>query len=127
MITVKSIYADASETDGFRVLVEPVWPRKAPREKTVMNVWFRDLAPSPGLESLYLRNRLNWDGFLMRYHRELEGKRDFVRELIEKNHEGSLTLLHGSLRDDQNTAVALKMFLEKGEEMPVGSRIMARS
>ena len=127
MITVKSIYDSADEHDGFRVLIEPVWPKRAPREKTVMNAWLRDLAPSPELGSLYLRNRVNWDEFVMRYHQELEGNREFIRELADRSREGSLTILHGSLWGDQNNAVALKMFLERQAGVSAEKRALARS
>jgi len=121
MIRVKSIFAGASDDDGFRVLVEPAWPRKAPREKTVLHVWLKDLAPSPGLYSAYSRELVGWEDFVARYHGELDRNRDFIRDLQEQNHNGGLTLIHGSLDEDRNTAVALKMFLED-DDRAAGSR-----
>jgi uncharacterized protein YeaO (DUF488 family) len=121
MIHVKSIFADASASDGFRVLVEPVWPRKAPREKTILHVWLRDLAPSPELYGMYSRDLVKWEDFVTRYHGELERNRDFFRDLQDHNHNGGLTLVHGSRNEDRNTAVALKMFLEN-DDHATGSR-----
>jgi len=121
MIRVKSIFAEASDDDGFRVLVEPAWPRKAPREKTILRVWLKDLAPSPGLYSRYAGDLMTWEDFVARYHGELDRNRDFIRELQEQNHNGGLTLIHGSRNEERNTAVALKMYLEN-DDHATGSR-----
>jgi uncharacterized protein YeaO (DUF488 family) len=113
MIKVKSIHDRASDNDAFRVLVEPVWPPKVSREKTVLNVWLRDLAPSPGLCSQYSRGLVSWDDFVARYHGELEQSREFFQDLQVHNHNGGLTLIHGSRDADRNPAIALKMLLDK--------------
>jgi len=124
MIMVKSIFDEASAGDGFRVLIEPVWPRKAHREKTPMNVWLRSLAPSPALEARFSGNLISWEEFVAGYHHELEGNRDFIRDLQEHNRNGGLTLLHGATDVDRNTAVALKMFLENETPVIGRSRVM---
>jgi len=115
MIKVKSIFTNPSDDDGLRVLVEPAWPRKARHKNTVVNIWLRDLAPSPGLYDLYSSNMVTWEGFVARYHVELDRNRNFFPDLQAHNHNGGLTLLHGSRNDGRNTAVALKMLLEKDD------------
>jgi uncharacterized protein YeaO (DUF488 family) len=115
MINVKSIFATPSDIDGLRVLVEPAWPRKARHKTPVVNIWLRDLAPSPGLYDLYSRNMVTWEGFVSRYHEELDRNRDYFPGLQAHNHNGGLTLLHGSRNEGRNTAVALKMLLEKDD------------
>ncbi|RPI39829.1 MAG: DUF488 family protein [Methanoregulaceae archaeon] len=117
MIRVKSIYDRASDDDAFRVLGEPVWPTGVSREKTVLNAWLRDLAPSPGLYDQYSRGLVTWDDFVVRYHGELDRNRDFFRNLQVHNHNGGLTLIHGSRNADRNPAVALKMLLEKEDPL----------
>jgi uncharacterized protein YeaO (DUF488 family) len=124
MIMVKSIFDEASAGDGFRVLVEPFWPRKAHREKTHLNVWLRGLAPSPDLGASFSGNLLTWEEFVAGYHRELEENRDFIRDLQIHNRNGGLTLIHGAADEERNTAVALKMFLEKDSSPIGGSRVM---
>ena len=115
MINVKSIFAQKSDADGFRVLVEPVWPRRASRNKKVVDVWLRDLAPSPGLYDLYSSDVITWEGFVWRYHEELARNRDYFPDLQEHNSNGGLTLMHGSHNEGRNPAVALKMLLEKDD------------
>jgi uncharacterized protein YeaO (DUF488 family) len=112
MIKVKSIYTHKSDDDGFRVLVEPVWPRKARHDEKVVDIWLRDLAPSPGLYDLYSSNMVTWEGFVARYHEELDRNRDYFPDLQCHNNNGGLTLVHGSRNEGRNPAIALKMLLE---------------
>jgi uncharacterized protein YeaO (DUF488 family) len=112
MIKVKSIYDSASDDDAFRVLVEPVWPQNASREKTILNVWLRDLAPSAELSGQFSNGLVNWEDFIVRYHRELDRKPGFFKDLQDHDNNGGLTLLHGSRDADRNPVIALKMFLE---------------
>ncbi len=120
VIKVKSIFAPPSNDDGLRVLIEPAWPRKASREKKLVNVWLRDLAPSQGLSDLYSRKVIPWDGFVARYHGELRRNSEYFPDLQKHNHNGGLTLVHGSQNEDRNTAVALRMLLEKSYEKTGG-------
>jgi uncharacterized protein YeaO (DUF488 family) len=113
MIRVKSIHAPVSDDDGFRVLIEPEWPGRASRRKTVMDVWLRDLAPSRQLYSLFMSGTMPWEDFLPRYQRELERNRIYFPDLRTHGANGGLTLLHGYGREDANIAVALKMRLER--------------
>jgi uncharacterized protein YeaO (DUF488 family) len=114
MINVKSIFASASDDDGFRILVEPVWPKKAPHGKMV--TWLRYLTPSPELYNQFASDMITWEDFIVRYHSELDQVRTSLRELQVFSRNGGLTLLYGSGTTDHNTAVALKMFFEKDPE-----------
>ena len=102
-----------SDDDGYRILVEPVWPRQAGHKRAGVNAWLRYLAPSPGLYELYASNSIPWDGFVARYHGEQERNREYFRDLLAYHHNGGLTLLHGSQNKDYNVAAALKMLLER--------------
>jgi len=112
MIRVKSIYAKIADDDGLRVLVDPVWPPRAPHGRGLSPVWLRDLAPSPGLLDLWSGNTIPWDGFVARYHEELGMNREYFGDLQDHGRNGGLTLLYGSRDPDHNAAVALKMLLE---------------
>jgi uncharacterized protein YeaO (DUF488 family) len=115
MIKVKSIFSMPSDDDGYRILVEPVWPRHAGHRRAGVNAWLRYLAPSPGLYELHASNSILWEGFVARYHGELEQYRDYFGDLLAHHHNGGLTLLHGSRNKDHNIAAALKMLLEREE------------
>ncbi len=111
MINVKSIFANASEDDGFRILVESVWPKKAPHGKTVR--WLRYLTPSLELYNRFASDMIAWEDFIIQYHHELDQERKSLRDLQVYSRNGGLTLLYGSGNTDQNPAIALKMFLKK--------------
>jgi uncharacterized protein YeaO (DUF488 family) len=112
MIKVKRIFATASDDDGFRILVEPVWPKKAPHVKTGLR-WFRYLTPSLELYNRFAGDKITWEDFIVGYHGELERVRESLRDLQVYSRNGGLTLLYGSGSTDRNSAVALKMFFEK--------------
>jgi uncharacterized protein YeaO (DUF488 family) len=93
MINVKSIFANASDDDGFRILVEPVWPKKAPHGKTV--TWLRYLTPSLELYNRFASDMISWEDFIIQYHRELDQERKSLRDLQVYSRNGGLTLLYG--------------------------------
>lgn len=133
MIKVKNIHEKASGDDGFRVLVEPAWPKKVSRERAKLDVWLRDLAPSPPLAARFAGNLLDWDDFVILYHCELDRNRAFFRDLQEHNHNGGLTLLYSSPDREKNAAIALRMLLEindratgGGAQPAAGSGSLAR-
>ena len=112
MIQLKSVHDDRSDHDGVRVFVDSVWPRRVSREQTQLNVWMRDVAPSPGLFRWFSHDPAKWKEFVIRYHTELLAKDDFIRELMNQSTQGGLTLVHGSPDPWYNSAVALKMYME---------------
>jgi uncharacterized protein YeaO (DUF488 family) len=112
MITVKSIFSEVADDDGFRVLVEPFRSGNACIKTKVMDMWLPYLAPSAELFIRYSKNLIPWEEFVSRYHGELEDKRESLKDLQAHRHYSGLTLLHGSCNEDRNSAVALKMFLE---------------
>lgn len=112
MIQVKSICAELSDDDGFRVSVEPAWPRKAGHKKATRNICLRDLAPGLGLNDRYSSNMVRGKVSLPRYHEELDRNRKYFRDLQVQNHTGRLTLVHGSRNKGRNTAVARRMLLK---------------
>ena len=112
MISAKHILDSVSVDDGLRVLVEPAWPKHVGREKAVLNMWLKDLSPSVGLSKRLADHTLDWEDFVLLYSVELEKNRDFFPDLQVHNHNGGLTLLHGSPDRDRNAATALKMILD---------------
>jgi len=118
MIKAKSIRDPVSDDDGLRVLVEPSWPKNVGREKVILNMWLKDLAPSPKLSARLSDNVIDWEDFLLLYSIELDKNRDYFPDLQVHNHNGGITFLHGSSDKDRNAAVALKMILE-GEDREV--------
>ena len=111
MILIKRIYEPAAPEDGYRVLVDRLWPRGISKEK--IDLWMKDVAPSDGLRKWFSHDPAKWEEFKSRYALELGGKGALVSELVEKAEKGRLTLLFGARDTERNQAIVLKEYLEK--------------
>jgi uncharacterized protein YeaO (DUF488 family) len=110
---VKRVYAPASDEDGFRVLVDRLWPRGVKREMAKIDLWAKDIAPSDALRREFHGHPEHWDKFVAAYRQELtrEPAASAARDLLDKK--GAVTLLYGSRDEAHNNAVALKAWLEE--------------
>ncbi len=113
MFTLKRAYDQPSPEDGFRVLVERLWPRGLKKEAVALNLWLKEIAPSPELRTWFGHEPARWEEFCRRYGVELAGHPEAVRLLKEKAREGRVNLVYGSRDREHNAAVALKQFLEE--------------
>lgn len=113
MITTKRIYETPSRDDGYRVLVDRLWPRGMSKEKARVDLWLRDIAPTNELRKWYNHDPQKWDEFKERYFAEIETRKGLLAQLREKLKEGHVTLLFSSKELYINNATALKEYLEK--------------
>ncbi|HEX3001097.1 MAG TPA: DUF488 family protein [Methanoregula sp.] len=118
MIQAKHISDPPSADDGLRVFVEPAWPNYVGRERAVLNMWLKDLAPSASLSARLSDHTLDWEDFILLYSVELERNREYFPDLKDHDRNGGLTLLHASSDPDHNAAVALKAILEDEDRHP---------
>lgn len=112
MIKLKRAYDKPSEEDGFRVLVERLWPRGLTRERLDIDLWLKDVAPSVELRKWFSHEVPKWEEFRKRYLAELEKKREVVGILREKDRQNTVTLVYAAKDEEHNSAVVLKAFLE---------------
>jgi uncharacterized protein YeaO (DUF488 family) len=112
MITIKRIYDPSSSDDGYRVLVDRLWPRGMSKEKASVDLWLRDIAPSNELRKWYNHEPQKWNEFRERYFAEIETRRGLLEPLRKKMIEGHVTLLFSSKELHINNAAALKEYLE---------------
>jgi uncharacterized protein YeaO (DUF488 family) len=113
MIRLKRAYAPPAPEDGFRVLVERLWPRGVKKEAAALDLWLKDVAPSTELRQWFGHDPARWVEFRRRYREELQGRAQAVATLREKVRAGEVTLVYGSRDEQHNAAVALKQFLEE--------------
>ncbi|RMD67081.1 DUF488 family protein [Candidatus Pacearchaeota archaeon] len=113
-IRVKRAYDKPSSEDGFRVLVDRLWPRGVSKERAKIDLWARELAPSDKLRRWFAHDPLKWEEFKARYAEELRANKakvmEFVRILREKK---KVTLVYSARDKERNNAVALASFLRK--------------
>lgn len=111
-IRMKRAYEKPAADDGFRVLVDRVWPRGVTKERLRADLWLKDLAPSTELRKWFGHDPKKWNDFKRRYFKELESHPEEVRLLREKMREGQVTLVFGSREERFNNAEAIKEYLE---------------
>ncbi len=113
MISIKRVYEPPEESDGFRILVDRLWPRGVSKEKAGIGLWMKEVGPSDALRKWFGHDPARWDEFMKRYEKELDGKGELVGELAGKAKQGKLTLVYGAKDTEHNQAVVLKGYLEK--------------
>ena len=108
MIKVKRVYEKPAKEDGWRVLVDRLWPRGMKKEAAHLDVWMKDVAPSDALRKWFGHKPEKWSKFQKKYRGELTKKKELVAELkkMAKEH-GTLTLLFGAKDEEHNEAVVL--------------------
>ena len=102
-----------TEDDGFRILVDRLWPRGLSKDKTMVDLWLRDIAPSDVLRTWFRHDPQKWAEFKKRYFKELDHKKELVKLIMEKPKKGSVTLLYGAKDEKHNNAAALREYVEK--------------
>ena len=114
-LRVKRIYEPASADDGYRVLVDRLWPRGISKEKAHLDAWFKEVAPSDGLRKQFHGQAETWKEFVAAYARELkeERARSAAAQLRERAKHEPVTLLYAARDENHNNAVALKELLER--------------
>lgn len=112
MFKVKRIYAAPEKSDGYRVLVDRLWPRGLSKEKAHLDLWLKEIAPSDELRKWFAHDPKRWPEFQKRYRAELKNNAALVKQLkeLEKRH-GTVSLLYSAHDELHNQAVALMSFL----------------
>jgi len=115
-IVIKRIYEPASSRDGYRVLVDRLWPRGVSKAKAAVDLWLREVAPSAALRIWFKHDPARWTEFRARYRAELRQHARVFAPLLAKANRGRLTLLYSARDARHNQAVVLKNFLStRGE------------
>ncbi len=112
-IQVKRIYEEPNRSDGFRVLVDRLWPRGISKERAALDLWMKTVAPSTGLRQWFGHDPKRWKEFVKRYRAELRQHTLELAKLRSCARKGPLTLLFGARDSDHNEAVVLKAALEQ--------------
>lgn len=114
-VSIKRIYEDASDQDGFRVLVDRVWPRGISKEKAKLDEWLKEIGPSTELRKWFNHEDDKFDEFEKKYQKELQsGKQKEALKKLQsfiKDHK-HITLLYGAKNETHNQAVVLNNILK---------------
>lgn len=112
MIRVKRIYEEPSDQDGFRILVDRLWPRGLRKSEARLDLWMKEIAPENRLRRWFSHDPEKWEEFRKCYLKELEQKEEYVQELLDKARDTDLTLLYAAKDEIFNNATVLKEYIE---------------
>ena len=107
----KRVYDAAEAGDGYRVLIDRMWPRGVSRQRAQLDEWARELAPSSELRKWFNHEPERFDEFRSRYREELRERRPQVEELRGRARDGPVTLLYAARDREHNDAVVLEELL----------------
>ncbi|MFT3945829.1 MAG: DUF488 domain-containing protein [Agriterribacter sp.] len=111
MIKIKRIYDPVDKNDGYRVLIDRLWPRGVKKEDAYVDLWLKEIAPSAVLRKWFNHEPEKWDVFRKKYYLELKGN-TAVKEIkqVIKDHTIT-TLLYAAKNEDYNHAIVLAAYL----------------
>ncbi|NYB27286.1 MAG: DUF488 domain-containing protein [Methanobacteriaceae archaeon] len=118
MIKIKRAYQPPEEEDGFRILVDRLWPRGVSKDKVKLDLWLKEVAPSNELRKWFGHDPEKWSEFQKRYSAELKDKRIFLSKIKDLEKEkGTVTLIYSAKDEEHNDAVVLrdKLQIEEGK------------
>ncbi len=110
-IKIQRIYDDRKD-DGYRVLVDRLWPRGISKEKANLDDWWKELAPSNDLRKWFNHDEKHWAEFRKKYLAELKENKAKIKELL-RGAGKDIVLLYGAKDEKYNQAVVLKEYLER--------------
>ncbi|MDD5040029.1 MAG: DUF488 domain-containing protein [Patescibacteria group bacterium] len=109
MIKLKRIYEAYDKKDGYRILVDRLWPRGMSKEQARLDLWLKDIAPSTELRKWFHHDLKKWDEFKKRYRAELKKNNEPSKMLkLEKKKHTTITLLYGAKDEAHNEAAVIK-------------------
>ncbi len=112
-IAIKRVYELRSRDDGYRVLIDRIWPRGVEKREAAIDLWLREIAPSGALRRWFSHDPARWTVFRARYSGELSERHEFLTPLVRRARRGRVTLVYASKEERFNNAVALKAYLER--------------
>lgn len=113
MIKLKRAYEPPSNNDGERILVERLWPRGLTKSRAKIDLWMKDIAPSPELRAWYAHDEKKWTEFRKRYLKELAKRADFLKLLKQMSRAKTITFIYAARDEEHNSAALLKAYLSR--------------
>ena len=115
-VRVKRIYDEPATDDGYRVLIDHVWPRGISRDRARLDAWARELAPSDALRRWFAHDPAKFAEFRARYREELAGN-DVLLDLARRAGSRRLTILYAARDQAHNNAMVVAELLRAPDEL----------
>jgi uncharacterized protein YeaO (DUF488 family) len=115
---IKRVYDAPAGTDGFRVLVDRLWPRGLSKARAHLDAWLKDLAPSTELRKWFHKDSARWPEFSRRYRAELRAQAALLEQLCARACSSRVTLLYAAQDSQRNHALVLRAVLRRAQRAP---------
>ena len=113
-VRLKRAYDAAAPSDGYRVLIDRLWPRGVSRARAALDDWQKDLSPSAELRQWFGHDPARFEEFRRRYVEELRSRRAALTALRRRARQGTVTLVYSAHDTEHNDAVVLAEVLRRG-------------
>lgn len=115
MVKIKRIYDPPAPADGYRVLVDRLWPRGLGKDNAHVDEWMAGISPTRALRAWFAHDPEKWKDSRVRYRKEIEASENLekLRDLAARAKNGTVTLLFATRDRERNNAVVLKEILEE--------------
>ncbi|HEX7765452.1 MAG TPA: DUF488 domain-containing protein [Nitrospira sp.] len=113
LVSIKRIYEPAVQGDGYRILVDRLWPRGISKVAARIDLWMRDIAPSTALRRWFNHDPAKWEEFCERYRTELREQQPLLDAVRRQAKEGPVTLVYSARDERFNQAVVLQVVLRQ--------------
>lgn len=110
-IQIKRIYEAQNSCDGYRILVDKLWPRGIKKQNVGIDLWMKDIAPSNELRKWFNHDPQKWIEFQHRYANELMNKKELLAFITHQSNTMTVTLLFAAKDTEHNHAAALRNYL----------------
>ena len=113
MITIKRAYDPPADSDGFRVLIDRLWPRGIKKQDAAVDSWLKEIAPTTELRKWFNHDPEKFDTFRTKYELELDENTKSVQQIADQLNQGPITLVYAARETEFNHAVVLRDYLLK--------------
>jgi uncharacterized protein YeaO (DUF488 family) len=113
MLKIKRAYEKPAAEDGFRILVDRLWPRGVKKDEAKVDLWLKEIGPSDELRKWFGHEAAKCAEFRRRYFKEPDAKDDLVRQIEDRLKDGSVTLVYGARYEDCNNATVVRECVQK--------------
>lgn len=110
---IKRVYEKPEKDDGYRILVDRLWPRGLTKEKAAADLWLKEIAPTTELRKWFDHDPEKWPEFQKKYLKEIKENKEALTTLKGKMKEGKVTILYGAKDEEHNEARVLMDYVNK--------------
>ncbi len=112
-IKIKRVYEKPEKVDGYRILIDKLWPRGIKKEDAHLDEWNKELPPSTELRKWFDHKEERFEMFTLRYKEELSGKEEELKRVKAIADQQNLTLVYAAKDPKINHAIILLDVLKK--------------